>query len=55
MQAKNTFNFDVSKAPDLVNINADGVLLADITDTKTPEQNLMQFTNSKEFKADIML
>ncbi|MDN3691889.1 M1 family metallopeptidase [Chryseobacterium tructae] len=49
--AKNTFNFDVSKAPDLVNINADGVLLADITDTKTPEQNLLQFTNSKEFKS----
>lgn len=49
--AKNTFNFDVSKTPDLVNINADGVLLADITDTKTPEQNLLQFTNSKEFKS----
>ncbi|MGK6342692.1 M1 family metallopeptidase [Chryseobacterium sp. DT-3] len=50
-EAKNTFNFDVSKTPDLVNINADGILLADITDTKTPEQNLMQFTNSKEFKS----
>ncbi|OCA68963.1 peptidase M1 [Chryseobacterium artocarpi] len=49
--AKNTFSFDVSKTPDLVNINADGILLADITDTKTPEQNLMQFTNSKEFKS----
>ncbi|UWX60931.1 M1 family metallopeptidase [Chryseobacterium oranimense] len=49
--AKNTFNFDVSKNADLVNINADGILLADITDTKTPEQNLMQFTNSKEFKS----
>lgn len=49
-EAKNTFSFDVSKTPDLVNINADGVLLAEITDTKTPEQNLMQFTNSKEFK-----
>jgi aminopeptidase N len=49
--AKNTFNFDVSKNADLVNINADGVLLADITDSKTPEQNLMQFTNSKEFKS----
>lgn len=48
--AKNTFNFDVSKTPDLININADGVLVADITDTKTPEQYLMQFTNSKEFK-----
>ncbi|MGI9580565.1 M1 family metallopeptidase [Chryseobacterium sp. RRHN12] len=50
-EAKNTFSFDVSKTPDLVNINADGVLLADITDTKTPEQNLMQFTNAKEFKS----
>ncbi|WP_343610482.1 M1 family metallopeptidase [Chryseobacterium oranimense] len=49
--AKNTFNFDASKNADLVNINADGVLLADITDSKTPEQNLMQFTNSKEFKS----
>lgn len=49
--AKNTFNFDVSKTPDLVNINADGVLLADIADIKTPEQNLLQFTNSKEFKS----
>jgi aminopeptidase N len=45
-EAKNTFNFDVSKAPDL-NINADGVLLADITDKKTPEQNLLQFTIPK--------
>jgi len=50
-EAKNTFSFDVSKTPDLVNINADGVLLAEITDTKTPEQNLMQFINSKEFKS----
>jgi aminopeptidase N len=50
-QAKNTFNFDVSKNTDLVNINADGVLLADINDTKTPEQYLMQFTGSKEFKS----
>jgi len=50
-EGKNTFSFDVSKNPDLVNINADGILLADITDTKTPEQNLMQFTGSKEFKS----
>lgn len=50
-EAKNTFNFDASKNPDLVNINADGILLADITDTKTPEQNLLQFTNSKELKS----
>lgn len=49
-ESKNAFNFDVSKTPDLININADGVLVAEITDTKTPEQYLMQFTNSKEFK-----
>lgn len=49
--AKNTFNFDVSKNADLVNINADGILLADIKDAKTPEQYLMQFTGSKEFKS----
>ncbi|MFZ4929835.1 M1 family metallopeptidase [Chryseobacterium sp. Mn2064] len=50
-EAKNTFSFDVSKTPDLLNINADGVLVAEITETKTPEQNLLQFTNSKEFKS----
>lgn len=49
--AKNTFTFDVSKNPDLVNINADGILVADVTETKTPEQNLMQFTKSKELKS----
>ncbi|KQT21596.1 peptidase M1 [Chryseobacterium sp. Leaf405] len=50
-EGKSTFNFDVSKNADLVNINADGILVADITDTKTPEQYLMQFTVSKEFKS----
>lgn len=50
-EASSTFTFDASKTPDLINMNADGVLLADVTDTKTPEQNLLQFTNSKEFKS----
>ncbi len=50
-KAKNTFTFDVSKNPDLININADGILVADITETKTPEQNLLQFTGSKEYKS----
>ena len=48
-KAKNTFTFDASKAPDLININADGILVAEITETKTPEQSLIQFSNSKEF------
>ncbi|KIA88222.1 M1 family metallopeptidase [Kaistella jeonii] len=46
---KNDFTFQVGKSPDLVNINADGVLLAEFTDTKTPEQYLMQYQNSTEF------
>lgn len=49
--ANNTFSFPSSKAPDLVNINADGVLLAEIVDNKNAEQYLLQFTNSKEFKS----
>ncbi|MBP6576214.1 MAG: M1 family peptidase [Chryseobacterium sp.] len=48
-KAKNTFTFDASKAPDLININADGILVAEIMETKTPEQSLIQFSNSKEF------
>lgn len=46
---KNDFTFQVSKNPDFVNINADGVLLAEFTETKTPEQFFTQYTNSKEF------
>lgn len=50
-KAKNTFTFDSSKTPDLININADGILVADVTETKTPEQSLLQFTGSKEYKS----
>jgi len=46
---KNDFTFQVSKNPDFVNINADGVLLGEFTETKTPEQFFTQYTNSKEF------
>lgn len=46
---KNDFTFQVSKNPDFVNINADGILLAEFTETKTPEQFFTQYTNSKEF------
>lgn len=48
-QAKNRFSFNVSAKPDLININADGVLLSEIIEKKTAEQNLIQFTHSKEF------
>ena len=46
---KNDFTFQVSKNPDLVNLNSDGVLLAEITDTKTQEQFLIQYQNSTQF------
>ena len=50
-KAKNTFAFDSSKTPDLININADGILVTDVTETKTPEQSFLQFTGSKEYKS----
>lgn len=46
---KNNFTFAVSKSPDLINLNADGVLVAELTDSKTPEQYLIQYQNSKDF------
>lgn len=46
---KNNFTFAVSKSPDLINLNADGVLVAEFTNSKTPEQYLIQYQNSKEF------
>lgn len=46
---KNDFSFQVSKNPEFVNINADGVLLGEFTETKTPEQYFAQYLGSKEF------
>lgn len=46
---KNDFTFNVTKNPDFININADGVLLAEFTDKKTPENYLTQYTTSKDF------
>lgn len=46
---KNNFTFPVSKNPELININADGVLITEITENKTPEQYFLQYSNSKEF------
>jgi len=46
---KNDFTFNVTKNPDFINVNADGVVVGIFTDSKTPEQFLMQYQNSKEF------
>src|SRR5690606_20715847 len=48
-EEKNDFYFPVSKNPDFININADGVLLAEITENKTPEQYFTQYSSSKDF------
>lgn len=45
------FSFPVNKTPDLINLNADAVILADIKEEKTPEQYLLQYQNSKELKS----
>ncbi|MEH7887936.1 M1 family metallopeptidase [Elizabethkingia meningoseptica] len=50
-KANNSFTFPSSKTPDLININADGILLSQITDNKTPEQYLLQYQNSKELQS----
>ncbi|MBS1550017.1 MAG: M1 family metallopeptidase [Bacteroidetes bacterium] len=48
-KSKNTFIFSATKAPDLVSINPDGVLLADIDENKTAEQYLTQYLGTKDF------
>jgi aminopeptidase N len=47
--SKNNFVFDAAKNPELINANADGILLCDIKQDKTPEQLYLQYTNSKDF------
>ena len=48
-KAKNSFTFSAAKSPDLVNINPDGILVSEITETRTPEQNYLQYTGTKDF------
>ena len=47
--SKNNFVFDAARNPELINANADGILLCDIKQDKTPEQLYLQYTNSKDF------
>ncbi len=48
-RAKNEFTFPVSILPELININADGILLSEITEMKTPEQYLVQYETANAF------
>lgn len=47
-KSKNDFVVNSTAKPDFVNVNPDGLLLADISDSKTPENYLMQYQNSKD-------
>ncbi len=46
---KNLITLPAGKNPDFININADGVLLAEIQEDKSAEQYLAQYQNSKDF------
>ena len=47
-KAKNDFVFDVTKNPELINANPEGLLLSDIKQDKTPEQLYLQYTTAKD-------
>lgn len=53
-KAKNMFTFNFNQKPDVVNVNADGVLLAEINDDKTPEQYFHQYLHSKDLKSRLL-
>ncbi len=48
-KSKNDFVVNTSSKPDFVNVNPDGLLLADITHTKTADNFRTQYQNSKDF------
>ncbi len=47
--ANNSFELPYKSKPQLVNVNPDNVLLSEITDNKTTEQYLFQYTNTPEY------
>jgi len=48
-KSKSNFTFSAAKSPDLININPDGILVSEITETKTPEQYFTQYSGTKDF------
>lgn len=50
-KANQSFSFGFTQQPNLVNVNADQVLLTDIVDDKTADQYFVQYTKAKEFKS----
>lgn len=48
-KSSNSFTIPAASNPTLVNLNADGILIADIDEKKTSAQYLAQYQGSKEF------
>ena len=53
-KGRNSFSFQYHQKPNLVNVNADGVLLAEINDTKSAEEYLHQYLYSKDLKSRLL-
>ncbi len=48
-KTKNHYTFSVTKNPEFINLNPDGVLLADISENKSADNYAVQYANTKEF------
>ncbi len=53
-KGRNSFSFQYHQKPNLVNVDADGILLAEINDTKNAEEYLYQYLYSKDLKSRLL-
>ena len=53
-KGRNSFSFQYHQKPNLVNVDADGILLAEINDTKSAEEYLHQYLYSKDLKSRLL-
>ena len=53
-KGRNSFSFQYHQKPNLVNVDADGILLAEINDAKSAEEYLHQYLYSKDLKSRLL-
>ena len=53
-KGRNSFSFQYHQKPNLVNVDANGILLAEINDTKNAEEYLHQYLHSKDLKSRLL-
>ena len=53
-KGRNSFSFQYHQKPNLVNVDANGILLAEINDTKSAEEYLHQYLYSKDLKSRLL-